>query len=138
MDGGGYTTDLGLRKTRIFFREGLDSPNHVDPVQEIRFCAQVRGGVGRPRSRVKRVNEMRVGRDTRHDVCESATGQLSSIECTITVIRSGGSQDHFTSLNGAEMDWTIALRSVQLSPLDRSVDPNSNCDLSKLCSASQR
>jgi hypothetical protein len=40
VDGGGYTGDLGFRKTRIFFLMGLDSPNHVDRVQEIRFCAQ--------------------------------------------------------------------------------------------------
>ena len=31
VDGGGYKSDLGFRKTRIFFQRGLDDPNHVDP-----------------------------------------------------------------------------------------------------------
>jgi hypothetical protein len=30
-------SDLGQSKTGIFFQEGLDDPNHVDPLQQIRF-----------------------------------------------------------------------------------------------------
>ena len=42
----GYKSDLRFRKTRIFFQAGLDNPNHVDPAQEIRFCAQGHGARG--------------------------------------------------------------------------------------------
>jgi uncharacterized protein (DUF433 family) len=37
--------DLGKSKTGIFFNEGLDDPNHVDPAQQFSLCAHVgRGG----------------------------------------------------------------------------------------------
>jgi hypothetical protein len=36
-----YTSDLGILKTRIFLRAGLDRANRVDPVQEIKFFMQV-------------------------------------------------------------------------------------------------
>jgi hypothetical protein len=37
----GYAADLGQTKSGIFFAKGLDDPNHVDPVREIRFLVQV-------------------------------------------------------------------------------------------------
>jgi hypothetical protein len=41
VDGGGYTSDLRFRKTRIFLRRGLGRWNRLDPAQEIRFYAQI-------------------------------------------------------------------------------------------------
>src|SRR2546423_8918176 len=38
-DGAGYSFDLGHSGTEIFLQTGLDTPNHVDRVQEIRPCA---------------------------------------------------------------------------------------------------
>jgi len=40
-NGAGYAADLGQTKSGIFFARGLDDPNHVDRVEEIRFQAQV-------------------------------------------------------------------------------------------------
>src|SRR3954453_2936990 len=37
----GYNFDLGQIGSGKFFEMGLDSPNHVDPVQQIRPCAQL-------------------------------------------------------------------------------------------------
>src|SRR5207248_11437962 len=37
----GYNFDLGQIGNGMFFEMGLDSPNHVDPVQQIRPCAQL-------------------------------------------------------------------------------------------------
>jgi hypothetical protein len=34
-DGDGYTSDLGVRKSRIFFREGLDRNSGSEPVGQI-------------------------------------------------------------------------------------------------------
>jgi hypothetical protein len=48
VDGCGYKSDLGVRKTRIFFRMGLDDPNHVDPAGEIGFYVQIRGTAESP------------------------------------------------------------------------------------------
>ena len=39
-DGEGYAGDLGQRRSGKFFEMGLDRWNHVEPVQQIRFCAQ--------------------------------------------------------------------------------------------------
>jgi hypothetical protein len=39
-DGVGYRIDLGESRTEMFFQTGLDSPNHIDPVRQIRPCAQ--------------------------------------------------------------------------------------------------
>jgi hypothetical protein len=36
-DGESYRSDLGFGKTEIFLREGLDSPSHVDRLQQIGF-----------------------------------------------------------------------------------------------------
>src|SRR5881227_2232416 len=36
----GYKFDLGQIGNGMFFEMGLDSPNHVDPHEEIRLCAQ--------------------------------------------------------------------------------------------------
>jgi hypothetical protein len=35
---GGYTGDLGLRKTRIFFQRGLDTKSASTPVGQISAC----------------------------------------------------------------------------------------------------
>jgi hypothetical protein len=35
-DGAGYRIDLGESRTEMFFEMGLDSPNHIDPVRQIR------------------------------------------------------------------------------------------------------
>src|SRR5205814_5406971 len=37
-DGAGYSFDLGKTAKGIFLQMGLDSPNHFDPHEEIRFC----------------------------------------------------------------------------------------------------
>ena len=38
-DGRVYRSDLGIARTEMFLQFGLDSPNHIDPVQEIRLNA---------------------------------------------------------------------------------------------------
>jgi hypothetical protein len=35
-----YNFDFGEAGTEMFLQIGLDSPNQIDPVQEIRLCAQ--------------------------------------------------------------------------------------------------
>src|ERR1700680_1433597 len=42
QDGEGYRSDLGRRRREIFLQTGLDSPNHVDRVQQISRYAQPR------------------------------------------------------------------------------------------------
>src|SRR5437868_3170475 len=45
-DGASSKVDLGCWRSQIFFATGLDYPNHVDPVQQIRLCAHAcRGGI---------------------------------------------------------------------------------------------
>jgi hypothetical protein len=39
-DGGSSRVDLGFSRSRIFFRKGLDHPNHLDPAREFRAYAQ--------------------------------------------------------------------------------------------------
>jgi hypothetical protein len=44
-DGGGYSGDLGLTGTGMFFRSGLDRANQLDPVEESSFLAQGAQGI---------------------------------------------------------------------------------------------
>ena len=47
-DGGSCRVDLGCWRSRIFFRKGLDYPNHVDREREFRVCAHgPHGAMGR-------------------------------------------------------------------------------------------
>jgi hypothetical protein len=39
----GQAASKKFGKTEIFFRKGLDSPNQIDPLQEISFSAQSAG-----------------------------------------------------------------------------------------------
>jgi hypothetical protein len=41
QDGQTHAADLGESRSGIFFRMGLDDPNHVDPLQQISLRAQV-------------------------------------------------------------------------------------------------
>jgi hypothetical protein len=36
----GYATDLGRARNGKFFDRGLDTPNHLDPLQQNSFCAK--------------------------------------------------------------------------------------------------
>ena len=40
-DGGVYKSDLGPARTEMFLQMGLDSPNQIDPVEQIPLCAQM-------------------------------------------------------------------------------------------------
>ena len=58
-------------KTRIFLRQGLDRANHVDPAQEISFCAQREKGLSDLADDVSPTSEIDLQR-------ESPLGRLSS------------------------------------------------------------
>jgi hypothetical protein len=40
-DGAVYSFDLGERRTEMFLQMGLDSPNQIDPLEEIRPSEQM-------------------------------------------------------------------------------------------------
>jgi hypothetical protein len=49
-DGAKYGSDLGRRRRELFFEEGLDRWNRVDPAQQIRYCAHLIRRVSRRRN----------------------------------------------------------------------------------------
>jgi hypothetical protein len=72
-----YRIDFIL-KSRIFVQEGLDRANHVDPAQEISFCAQIRRAArGMPAVRIDGL-----ACSARGGTCDAGSAtRVRSIEC---------------------------------------------------------
>src|SRR5438477_9375100 len=54
-DGAVYNFDLGQARTELFLQIGLDSPNQIDPVQQIPLWAQARSCTGHGLENVNRL-----------------------------------------------------------------------------------